>query len=74
MRSRPRGDACTAWFRRPISTYLREEGHLTALVGDTAGAIRAYPHFLALRSDPEPLLRAERDSIRAELASLSGER
>jgi DNA-binding SARP family transcriptional activator/tetratricopeptide (TPR) repeat protein len=56
--------------RRYLSTYLRVEGHLAARVGDTAGAIRAYEHYLALRANPDPPLRAERDSIRAELAQL----
>lgn len=59
------------WF---LSTYLHEEGRLAALTGDTAGAIRAYRHYLALRSDPEPPLRAERDSVRAEVVRLVGER
>ena len=59
---------------RYFSTYLREEGRLAALAGDTAGAIGAYQHYLALRSDPEPPLRAERDSARAEVARLVGER
>jgi hypothetical protein len=56
--------------RRYLSTYFREEGHLAARVRDTAGAIRAYEHYLAFRANPEPALRAERDSIRAELARL----
>ena len=34
------------WY---LSTFLREEGRLAALTGDTAGAIRAYQHYLALR-------------------------
>ena len=50
--------------------YLREEGRLAALLADTAGAIRAYRHYLALRSDPEPRLRAQRDTVRVELAAL----
>jgi len=50
--------------------YRREEGRLAALLGDTAGAIRAYRHYLALRSAPEPRLRAEADSVRTELATL----
>jgi len=50
--------------------YLREEGRLAAAVGDTAGAIRAYRHYLALRDDPDPPWRAPRDSVRAELAAL----
>jgi hypothetical protein len=56
-----------------LSTFLREEGRLAVLTGDTAGAIRAYQYFLALRHDPEPALRAERDSVRASLARLLGE-
>jgi hypothetical protein len=63
--------------RRPppyLSTYLREEGHLAAMAHDVPGAIRADQHYLALRSDPEPPLRAGRDSVRAELARLVGER
>ncbi|MEP7326900.1 MAG: hypothetical protein ABI836_13195, partial [Gemmatimonadota bacterium] len=55
------------------STFLREEGRLAALTGDTTGAIRAYQHYLALRHDPEPRLRAERDSVRASLARLVSE-
>ena len=75
LRSRRSGAGSTAGVRRAyLSTYLREEGRLAALVGDTAGAIGAYQHYLALRSDPEPPLRAERDSARAELARLVGER
>jgi tetratricopeptide (TPR) repeat protein len=50
--------------------YRREEGRLAALVGDTAGAIRAYRHYLSLRSDPELRLRAQRDTVRSELAAL----
>jgi hypothetical protein len=56
-----------------LSTYLREEGRLAALAGDTAGAIWAYQHYLRLRSDPEPPLLGERDSVRAELARIIGE-
>ncbi|MGH7512408.1 MAG: hypothetical protein ACREOQ_05720 [Gemmatimonadales bacterium] len=57
-----------------LSTYLRQEGRLAELVGDTAGAIRAYRHYLALRSNPEPSLLPERDDVRTELARLAGER
>src|SRR3989441_1262401 len=56
-----------------LSTYLREEGRLAALTGDHQGAIRAYEHYLALRSDPEPSLKPEVDRVRAELAKLVGE-
>ena len=53
-----------------LPEYLREEGRLAALVGDTAGAIRAYRHYLALRENPDPPWRAAWDSVRAELAAL----
>ena len=60
------------WYYPPrlLSTQLREEGRLAARLGDSAGAIRAYEHYLALRSNPEPPLIAERDRIRAEVARL----
>jgi len=65
-----------AWFYPPrfLSTYLREEGRLAARLGDRVGAIRAYEHYLVLRSDPEPVLRPERDRIRAELDRLKRSR
>ena len=50
--------------------YRREEGRLAALLGDTAGAIRAYRHYLSLRSDPEPRLRPQTDTVRSRLAAL----
>jgi len=53
-----------------LSTFLRDEGRLAAKQNDRAGAIRAYRHYLALRSDPEPELRAEVEQVRAELARL----
>lgn len=64
------------WYSPPrqLSTLLREEGRLAASLGDRAGAIRAYEHYLALRSDPEPVLRPERDRIRAEVTRLKGGR
>jgi hypothetical protein len=52
--------------------YRREEGRLAALLGDTAGAIRAYRHYLALRSAPEPRLRPQADTVRRELTALLG--
>jgi hypothetical protein len=56
-----------------LTTYLREEGRLAALTGDTAGAIRAYSKYLRFRSDPEPALQPEVDHVRRELAALVGE-
>jgi serine/threonine-protein kinase len=55
-----------------LAAHLREEGRLAAMTGDRAGAVRAYRHYLALRSDPEPALRPAVDTIRAELAKLVG--
>ncbi len=43
---------------------------LSGQVADTAGAIRAYRHYLALRENPDPPWRAAWDSVRAELAAL----
>ena len=53
-----------------ISTFLREEGRLSALTGDTTSAIRAYRHYLALRPNPEPIAQAEVQQVRRELAAL----
>ncbi len=55
-----------------LAPHLREEGRLAALTGDSAGAVRAYRHYLALRSDPEPALRPAVEAVRAELATLAG--
>jgi hypothetical protein len=61
-----------AWL---LVSFLREEGRLAAMLGDTAAATRAYTHYLALRENPdwEPW-REERDQVRRELAALVGER
>jgi hypothetical protein len=58
------------WMFPPqyLSSFLREEGRLAALTGDTAGAVAAYRHYLTLRSNPEPSLIPAADSVRAELA------
>jgi hypothetical protein len=53
-----------------LSSALLEEGRLATLTGDRPGAIKAYRHFLALRSAPEPELQAEADHIRGELERL----
>jgi serine/threonine protein kinase/tetratricopeptide (TPR) repeat protein len=57
-----------------LATSLRMEGRLAVATGDTAAAIRAYRHYLALRSDPEPALRAQADSVRATLHALESRR
>ena len=56
-----------------LPTYLRTEGTLATQVGDTAGAVRAYQHYLALRSGADPVLQPEVEEVRAELAGLLGE-
>jgi serine/threonine-protein kinase len=57
-----------------LSTMLREEGRLAALAGDVEGAIRAYTHFLALRPNPSPRLRADAERVRAALSQLQATR
>jgi TolB-like protein len=52
------------------ATRVREEGRLAALNGDVEGAIAAYRHYLALRSDPDPELEAEMAEVRAEYERL----
>ncbi|HEX2449782.1 MAG TPA: hypothetical protein VHJ69_01505, partial [Gemmatimonadales bacterium] len=60
------------WFFPPeyLSTTLREEGRLAAVVGDTARAVDAYRHFLALRDSAEPAFRSEEEQVRETLARL----
>jgi TolB-like protein len=60
-----------AWY---LSTFLREEGRLAALTGDTTGAIKAYQHFVALRPNPEPELKLGVEQVRRDLAGLVAER
>ena len=62
-----------SWFGdAPIfmSTFVREEGRLALLNGDTVSAVRAWRHYLGLRYDPEPRLRPAAAEIRRELAAL----
>lgn len=49
---------------------LLYEARLSARIGDTAGAVRAYEHYLAFRRSPTPSLVARKDSAAAELAAL----
>jgi tetratricopeptide (TPR) repeat protein len=70
--------ALAALRRRPyfigwqpfLAASLREEGRLAAALGDARGAERAYQHYLALRSNPEPARVGATDSVRAELSRL----
>jgi hypothetical protein len=63
------------WMSATIAYFgsmLRHEGRLAATTGDVQGAIRAYRHYLSLRTDPEPAMRAEVDKVRRELEDLEG--
>jgi tetratricopeptide (TPR) repeat protein len=53
-----------------LATILAEEGRLAARAGDRDGAIRAYRHYLVLRTDPDPALVPEVERIRTELSRL----
>ena len=49
---------------------LRQEGRWAAMAGDTAAAINALKQYLVWRSNPDPSLIPQRDSVKAELAAL----
>ncbi|MCK5447358.1 MAG: serine/threonine protein kinase, partial [Gemmatimonadetes bacterium] len=53
---------------------LREEARLTAMVGDSAGAIDAYQHYFMLRDfrPDHPPWAAQWDSMRVEYGTLTG--
>ena len=53
-----------------LPAFLRQEGRLATLAGDTAGAIRAYDAYLTLRTDPDPPFVPQRDSVVAERSTL----
>jgi tetratricopeptide (TPR) repeat protein len=53
-----------------LATILAEEGNLAARAGDREGAIRAYRHYLVLRTHPDPALVPEVQRIREELTEL----
>ncbi len=53
-----------------LPAFLRQEGRLAALAGDTAGARWAYDRYLTLRTDPDPAFVPQRDSVVAERAAL----
>jgi serine/threonine-protein kinase len=53
-----------------LSAYLFQEGRLAERTGDVQGARAAFRHYLALRDNPDPELRAEADSARAALGRL----
>jgi hypothetical protein len=55
-----------------LPAFLRQEGRLAALAGDTAGARWAYDRYLTLRTDPDPAFVPQRDSVLAERSALGG--
>jgi hypothetical protein len=59
-------------FFENVNEYDRLEGRFAAAVADTIGAIAAYRHYLALRTErpAHPPWAAQWDSVRAELAAL----
>jgi hypothetical protein len=57
-----------------LAYRLRTEGRLAARLGQRDRAIKAYQNYLLWRANPEPSLIPQRDSVRAELAKLTGER
>jgi DNA-binding SARP family transcriptional activator len=73
IRRGPRGpvgsERTPHWSLGMLPEFLREEGRLAAAAGDTAGALRAYRHYLALR---EGLARArgEYAEVQRELEAL----
>jgi serine/threonine-protein kinase len=58
-----------------LAAYLREEGDMAARTGDIDGAIRAYTHYLTLRTDPDPGAMAQQvEAVRRSLAALVEQR
>jgi len=65
-----RGMDPMAWQVAAPAVWLTE-GRLAALAGDTAGAVRAYSSYLALRDRPDPGAMADEVTwVRARLADL----
>jgi DNA-binding SARP family transcriptional activator/TolB-like protein len=66
----------SVWYYPPrsVSWFLREQGKLAARAGKRTEAIGAYEQYLALRSNPEPSLIPQRDTVRAELIRLKSAR
>jgi hypothetical protein len=55
-----------------LPAFLRQEGRLAAVAGDTSGALRAYGAYLTLRTAPDAPFVPQRDSVVAERAALAG--
>jgi len=56
-----------------LTTFLREEGRLAEALGDRAGAMRAFDHYLALRADHEASVDPEVRDVKTEFVKLLGE-
>ena len=54
-----------------LPAFLRQEGRLAALAGDTVEALRAYDHYLTLRTNPDAPFQPQRDSVVAERTALA---
>jgi hypothetical protein len=57
-----------------LALQLREQGRIASLAGDRKRATRTYQHYLGMRADAEPAAKAQVDSVRRELARLTGAR
>ena len=57
-----------------LAANLKHEGDVAYRLKDYAGARRAFEKYLLLRSDPEPSLRAERESVQALVERLKSSR
>jgi hypothetical protein len=53
-----------------LPAFLRQEGRLAAMAGDTTGARWAYDRYLTLRIDPDLVFVPQRDSVISERAAL----
>ena len=66
------GNVYTVDDDNPTAEAVVVSGNMIVFVGDTAGAIRAYEHYLTLRTRPDPPLQPQLDSVRAEYEALTG--
>jgi tetratricopeptide (TPR) repeat protein len=76
-------DAALAWARRRpgagstqhlmLSTFLREEGRLSAVAGQPLDAARALAHYLELRARPESALADDVAAARRALTTLTAQ-
>jgi DNA-binding SARP family transcriptional activator/TolB-like protein len=55
-----------------LAEQVREEGRLAATTGDVNAATAAYRQYLALRTSPDSMMRAEVEAVRSELQKLTG--